>query len=136
MILLCVFAAQPIRLVNGSSANEGNVEVYVNGVWGAVCDDGWDISDALVACRQLGYPSVLRVHEAAAFGNASLPFLLDDLLCDGTELVLTDCNSNTPVGQHNCQPHEIAGVRCNNNGMCFDRHFDYRNSLLYILFNN
>ena len=44
-----------IRLANGYIEQEGRVEICVDDVWGVICDDGWDKTDAHIACQQLGY---------------------------------------------------------------------------------
>ena len=45
-----------IRLYNGTTPNEGNVQICNNdNEWSGVCDYSWDCDDAIVACRQLGY---------------------------------------------------------------------------------
>ena len=46
-----------IRLQGGIYFNQGRVEVYCNGQWGTICDDGFGSTDAQTICKQLGYNS-------------------------------------------------------------------------------
>ena len=64
-----------------------------------------------VICRQLGYTSYATPHSYAAFGQGSVPILLDNLACTGSETSIDQCGHNG-VGNHNCVHSEDAGVSC------------------------
>ena len=98
-----------IRLVGGSSFNEGRVEVYYNGEWGTVCDDEWDDTDAGVVCRQLGFGSLGNSYN---FGQGSGPIWLDNVYCTGNESTLASCGHLGLNISRNCTHTEDAGVRC------------------------
>ena len=49
---------------------------------------------------------------AEFFGSGLDQIWLDNSVCNGDESSLLECNSN-PIGQHNCDHSEDAGVICN-----------------------
>lgn len=44
-----------VRLVGGSVANEGTVEICFNNLWGTVNEAGWGDDAASILCYQLGF---------------------------------------------------------------------------------
>ena len=102
----------PVRLIGGSSANQGRVEIKHRGQWGTVCDDSWDILDAHVVCRQLGYTEAVEVRSGTKFdGQSSGPILMDNVVCKGYESALSMCSFNGWL-QTNCVHEEDVGVVC------------------------
>ena len=98
-----------VRLVNGSTQYEGRVEVLYNGEWGTVCDDGWDLIDASIVCRQLGFGPAIVV---PFYGEGTGHIWLEDVNCTGTEFIIEDC-SHSGWGSK-CNHGEDAGAKCLN----------------------
>ena len=99
-----------IRIAAGSY-NEGRVEVYYNGRWGTVCDDKWDMNDARVVCRQLGFQDAEAAYKGGHFRDGTGQIWLDDVRCTGNESSLFLCR-HRGWGRHNCDHDDDAGVRC------------------------
>ncbi|XP_069774008.1 scavenger receptor cysteine-rich domain-containing protein DMBT1-like isoform X2 [Narcine bancroftii] len=100
-----------LRLVNGGSPCAGRVEVSHQGVWGTVDDDGWDMNDAAVVCRQTGCGSALQALGDAHFGPGTGPVVTYYVRCTGRETALQKCPSEQ-WGLYGL-PHFLdAGVIC------------------------
>ena len=104
-----------VRIVDGSSRNEGRVEVYHNGTWGTVCHDSWDLNDARVVCRQLGFPDAEAAYQGGYVNRGTGQIWLDEVRCIGYESLLSSCKRNR-WGFHDCGHWEDAGVRCSTQG--------------------
>ena len=46
-----------LKLVGGSVASEGRLEICFDKRWTTIDGDGWTLPDTQVACKQLGYPT-------------------------------------------------------------------------------
>ena len=99
-----------IRLGGGNRLGVvGLLQVYHNGTWGTVCDDGWGAADTQVVCRQIfGEGHNGSLHDAVGAG----PIWMDDVACRGNEARLVDCPFRG-WGAHNCGHNEDVAIRCN-----------------------
>ncbi|KAK2893024.1 hypothetical protein Q8A67_013012 [Cirrhinus molitorella] len=101
-----------VRLVDGPNSCSGRVEVRHDNQWGTVCDNGWDLTDAAVVCKELNCGNVIEVKSAAYFGPGVGSVWIDDAQCTGSEASLVNCTS-TKWGIQSCEHLKDAGVTCN-----------------------
>ena len=104
-----------LRLVHredGSSPAAGLLEIFLNEQWGTICDSGFDLIDANVACRQMGYRAAVNFatafHSPFGIGNHNQSVWLSDIDCrDPNGVHLLSC-AHGEVGVHDsadCDDH-------------------------------
>ncbi|KAM7079685.1 CD5 antigen-like [Ciconia maguari] len=104
-----------LRLVGGPGRCAGRLEVNHAGQWGTVCDDGWNGTNAVVVCRELGCGAAGAVGDLPRgrprFGSGAGRIWLDDVRCRGQEGTLQDC-AHRAWGRHDCTHQEDISVVC------------------------
>ncbi|KAL8176300.1 UNVERIFIED_CONTAM: hypothetical protein K2H54_030384 [Gekko kuhli] len=100
-----------VKLVNGPTPCAGRVEVLRNQEWGTVCENGWDINEAHVVCREVGCGDAIAASGGAQFGQGSGPTWIDEVTCTGSEDYLSKCPAKT-LAEHRCDHSKDAGVEC------------------------
>ncbi|XP_039568250.1 LOW QUALITY PROTEIN: scavenger receptor cysteine-rich type 1 protein M130-like, partial [Passer montanus] len=80
-----------VRLVGSSGRCAGRVEVYSGGGWSWVCQEGWELQDAAVVCRELGCGTALEAPSWARFGAGTGPLWPYIPECSGSEESLWRC---------------------------------------------
>ena len=105
-----------IRLQGSSIPNAGRVEVMYAGIWGAISRTNWDINDATVVCRQLGYQAGAEVALAnGVYGPVSGPVWITNLQCSGSEADVMSCFHDGIGNKSESQnPSDVASVICKN----------------------
>ncbi|XP_067678760.1 uncharacterized protein [Haliotis asinina] len=137
LVFLAVLTAsafgRTIRLASPLDNGVGRLEVYYNGTWGTVCDDGFGTNEAKVACRQLGrYDSGVIPRAIETFGYGGGKIWLDDVSCSGSESSLASCSHN-PWGVNNCGHGEDVGIICDPRDITMKLTPSYKKGLLQVL---
>ena len=86
------------------------------GIWGTICDEGWDDIDSSVVCRELGYLNGTTTRQTK-FGSSTGPVWLSQIGCLGNENKLSQCVHNGVGNIGNCTHAQDVGVVCSENGM-------------------
>ena len=98
-----------------SADGVGRVEIYHGEQWGTICDNNWNLRDARVACRQLGYKYTVKALRGSDVPDGTGKIWLNNVVCTGSEPSLESCH-HRGWENHNCGHAMDAGVECSSTG--------------------
>ena len=82
-----------VRLAKGIGNNTGFVELILLGQWVPICGYSWDILDASVVCRELGYPTAVSATRKRRYNSPSYGVYIT-YSCTGDEAALKQCSTS------------------------------------------
>lgn len=104
-----LLAARLVDSEDPTLHGQGRVEVLYNGTWGTLCADDWDLTDATVVCRQLGFQRAVKTYKTEDRIRGKIWF--DKVQCTGNESLLTECLHNLRK-KENCESRKAACAIC------------------------
>ncbi len=100
-----------LRLVGGPTPNEGRVEVFHNGNWGAVCGHGWWFETGKFLCDHLGIEGLPVIQPAGTYGESTNNAVLEGFRCDASYHTHPfRCGYGWDAAT--CGPLETAALKC------------------------
>lgn len=102
-----------IKSVESSSGTEGFVEIYLDDQWTKVCNNGWDLEDASIVCKQLGFKNARSITSLSREGTSDGP-IIDGVYCPSSVAVLVSCDYTLLGKDQRCPGDTYAGVECIN----------------------
>lgn len=109
----------PLRILGGQNELEGRLEIYLNNKWGTICDYGWTIIDAALACHQMGLalnPSNWRLlRSEVPNANNGDDILLSNVRCTEYDIDIRNCRAERRSQhefEHSCTHENDVGIRC------------------------
>ncbi|XP_072903127.1 scavenger receptor cysteine-rich type 1 protein M130-like [Hemitrygon akajei] len=108
--LICTDDLWTLRLNDGGSRCDGQVEVYDNGTWHRVQDHHWSIKEANVVCRQLRCGSATSTYNSSRYPENERPVWVTEVRCEGSESHLRSCR--TTVLNRSSSDITDIGVLC------------------------
>ena len=82
--------------------------------WSSLCNIGWNIRNANIVCRELGFERANSFYKRPIFGHALSPVNILPPACSPTASKLSDCrirNSKRRIKKH-CNQRKYASVFC------------------------